>query len=444
MKRLVLFLDGTWNKTGKYDVPSNVARLKELVESANTDPARTDTVEQRLYYDSGVGTEGRIDKIFGGMLGLGLSEKVRAGYRFLSQFYQPSDASGVSDEIYIFGFSRGSFTARSLAGFIGASGLLRPEFCSADGLADAWSYYRTEPKKRLPADKAKLSDRCHQNVRIHFLGVFDTVGSTGVPLGTAGNWAGSRDRFHDTKLGSAIVHAVQALAIDEHRGPFVPALFARPDHLNARRVEQVWFPGVHADIGGGYSAASAVLKPISEITLAWMVGRVRALTGLQIEEPRWPAEEPADPHDSLSWFVISRLFPMYRLLDATELGGRLRRRYRPFAMAYPDRSWKEAIHRSVFDLMIATAGTSRRPTYRPPQVDVVAEKFGRELPVIDHDGSPMSMAVIEALLAKVDEATKDSKFLPRWKARNQPLLAAAETAVTTRGTLGPGDPISIP
>ncbi|MCW1839184.1 DUF2235 domain-containing protein [Prosthecomicrobium hirschii] len=444
MKRLVLFLDGTWNKTGKYDVPSNVARLKELVESANTDPARTDTVEQRLYYDSGVGTKGSVDQFLGGWLGFGLSEKVRAGYRFLSQFYQPSDASGVPDEIYLFGFSRGSFTARSLAGFIAASGLLRPEFCSAEGLAEAWSYYRTDPKKRLPAVRAKLSDQCYRDVKIHFLGVFDTVGSTGIPLGIAKNWAGSRDRFHDTKLGSAIVHAVQALAIDEHRGPFVPALFARPDHLNARRVEQVWFPGVHADIGGGYPADAGGLKPISEISLAWMVGRVRAMTDLQIETPKWPTRELCDPHDSLGPYFVSRLFPMYRLLDATELGGRLRRRYRPFAMAYPDRSWKEAIHRSVFDLMIATAGTSRRPTYRPPQVDVVAEKFGRELPVIDHDGSPMSMAVIEALLAKVDEATKDSKFLPRWKARNQPLLAAAETAVTTRGTLGPGDPISIP
>ncbi|MBT9292182.1 hypothetical protein [Prosthecodimorpha staleyi] len=141
--------------------------------------------------------------------------------------------------------------------------------------------------------------------------------------------------------------------------------------------------------------------------------------------------------------MISRIFPMYRLLDATELGGRLRRHYRPFAMAYPDRSWKEAIHRSVFDLMIATAGPSRRPTYRPPQVEVVAEKFGRELPVIDHDGSPMTMAAIEALLADVDKAAKDSNLLPRWKARNQPLPAAAETAGPSRGTLGPGDPIPI-
>src|SRR5262249_14164365 len=210
MKRLVLLFDGTWNDERHPDAATNIVRLWQLI-AKGTREAGKDPIKQRIFYDEGVGT-GFLDRLRGGIFGSGLSEKVREGYRFLSQFYEPGD------EIYIFGFSRGAFTARSLAGFLAASGLFRKDGCDPPKPAFAWRYYRTPPKKRWPADKAALEKQCTPEMRIKFLGVFDTVGALGIPLGWAGNWANLGDRFHDTKLGSAIDLAFHAISIDEHRG----------------------------------------------------------------------------------------------------------------------------------------------------------------------------------------------------------------------------------
>lgn len=415
MKRLVLFLDGTWNNERDGDTPTNVSLLKSLVEQANTDDSLPTKPDQRIYYDAGVGTEGPVDRFVGGVLGFGLSKKVRAAYRFLSQFYKPQDEHGDPDEIYIFGFSRGSFTARSLAGFISASGLLRPENCSEEALAFAWSYYRANPKERYPADKVRLTELCFPDVRIHFLGVFDTVGSTGVPLWTAGNWAGSRDRFHDTKLGSAIRTAVQAIALDEHRSPFVPALFAKPDHRNNEHVEQVWFPGVHSDVGGGYAPGDRGRTRLSDISLNWMVTRLQSCTKLRIATPVGDWSDPDDPHDSLGWFVYSRRRPMYRLVDGTPMSPALRRLHSTYKISPPDRSWKESIHRSVFDLIVKTHENDRRLNYLPPQLSAVAAKLQRNIPIICHSGEPMKAPEVADLLSRVDQAIKASVFLSSWR-----------------------------
>ena len=107
-------------------------------------------MEQRVYYDAGVGTGGVLDRILGGAFGRGLSANTLAAYRFLSQFYRPGD------NIYVFGFSRGAFTARSLCGFLSASGLLTEDACNEANLEFAWDYYRTAPKARFPADRARL------------------------------------------------------------------------------------------------------------------------------------------------------------------------------------------------------------------------------------------------------------------------------------------------
>ena len=173
MRRLVLLFDGTWNDERHPDAATNIVRLWELIAHGSREAKdRNESVDQRIFYDEGVGT-GYLDRLTGGFFGSGLSEKVCHGYRFLSQFYE------AGDEIYIFGFSRGAFTARSLAGFVAASVLLREEECNRDNLAFAWKYYRTPPKERFPADRATLQNN----------------------LG---------NRFHDTKLGSAIDFAFHA------------------------------------------------------------------------------------------------------------------------------------------------------------------------------------------------------------------------------------------
>jgi hypothetical protein len=260
MTNLVVCLDGTWNNADSAAPQTNVAILSDLV-----DLRRTGNGAQQLYYDPGVGTGGNVvRRLVGGITGQGLSANILAAYRFLSLAYRPGD------NIYLFGYSRGAFTVRSLCGFIAAAGLLRAELCDKDNLQSAWRYYRTKPKERFPSDHAKLRAMSYADVRIRFLGVFDTVGSLGIPRKWL-NWIGRRSfQFHDTELCSIVDHSCHALAIDEHRPEFEAAVWDVPRRGGYHTVEQVWFPGVHANVGGGCED-----KGLSDLTLDWMLKRVR-------------------------------------------------------------------------------------------------------------------------------------------------------------------------
>ena len=142
MKRLVVCLDGTWNEPDNGEKPTNVVKLMRAVRPSTRGPRGT-TVPQVVFYDPGVGTGGALDKITGGAFGEGLGENVRDGYRFLANNYE------AADEIYLFGFSRGAFTARSLAGFIGRVGLASK--ARLDTLKVLWDYYRAcKPGQRSP------------------------------------------------------------------------------------------------------------------------------------------------------------------------------------------------------------------------------------------------------------------------------------------------------
>lgn len=408
MPHLVLLFDGTWNDEKDPKQATNIHRLKDLVIEATTNaPAPA----PRIFYDQGVGTGGWWDRILGGILGYGLNENVLQGYRFLSQFYKEAHVEDGqthnASQILIFGFSRGAFTARSLAGFVAASGLLRKEHCTKKNQEFAWRYYRTPPKERMPADKAKLEALCHDGVEIKLLGVFDTVGSLGVPTGKAGNWAGKDDHFHDTKLGSAIRSAFHAVALDEHRNPFVPALFARPDNLEDRPVEQVWFPGVHSDIGGGYGPPEPGYASIADLSLQWMVSRIQAHgAGLPIGSPHLATTDPDDPHDSLGDFLISKLEPAYRLIDGRRMPEPPAFPHNPYSLSFPDVSWREKIHRSVFDLVIKThLDTNRTVKYLPPQLLSIAGDLRQgRFAIVDHSGANMSFADVVQLLDAAEKA----------------------------------------
>src|SRR5262249_26887412 len=194
MKRLVLCLDGTWN-TPESDEITNIVRRRDLIDPKFKNP-KGKIVTQRVYYEPGVGTEGTKSKrLFQGATGAGLEDNVRGAYRFLSSIYRPDL------DVYIFGFSRGAFTARSLAGFIGASGLLKPEHCTEENERRAWAYYRTPPKFRFPSDRCALDQISFHSVRIKVLGVFDTVGSRGIPVSGILNWYNEKHYgFHDVTL----------------------------------------------------------------------------------------------------------------------------------------------------------------------------------------------------------------------------------------------------
>lgn len=270
MRRLFVCCDGTWNapedRRDGVPVPTNVLKLYNSVAPRDERDPRA-PIPQLRYYHPGVGTgEGVLRRILDGITGTGLSENVRSAYKWLADHYQPGD------EIYLVGFSRGAFTVRSLAGMIRCCGL--PPEPSWPAVDEAFRVYRL-PKGRARSEARRATFReahpSDPNLKIHFLGVWDTVGALGIPhrLDWLFGWlaAGHRsNRFHDTALCDRVTHAVHALAADEMRSSFAPTLWTS-DPLPHQTLKQVWFPGVHRDVGGGYKETA-----LSDATLQWMMG----------------------------------------------------------------------------------------------------------------------------------------------------------------------------
>ncbi|MBD2491156.1 DUF2235 domain-containing protein [Aulosira sp. FACHB-615] len=266
MKRLVICCDGTWQQlTNAY--PSNVVKLAQSVK-----PTANDGVPQIVFYDEGIGTENQ--KILGGATGLGIDRNIEDCYRFLVLNYVPGD------EIYLFGFSRGAYTVRSLAGMIYCSGLLdRPHITKAHEAYELYRKRNVKPKDKEAVDyRNKYGDR----VPITLIGCFDTVGALGIP-GLAAfkkvhDQLNQRYRFHDTTLNKDIQNALHAMAIDEIREIFdVTPMKPHPEAEN-QRVIQKWFPGEHGCVGGGTEEHSG----LSDAALQWMIDSVGDL-GLGLE-----------------------------------------------------------------------------------------------------------------------------------------------------------------
>ncbi|MFF8195649.1 DUF2235 domain-containing protein [Streptomyces bobili] len=262
-KRLVVCCDGTWNFA---DQPSktNVAKVALSVR-----PGSEGGKEQRVYYHRGVGTHRR-ERLRGGAFGVGLSRNVLDAYEFLIETYEPDD------ELFLFGFSRGAFTARSLAGLLRNCGILRREHVNR--IPEAWALYRDRLERPTGATATLFRRSYARETQIHFIGVWDTVGALGIPIpGTP--WLqpsvqrfNRRWAFHDTELSSWVGAAFHALAIDEQRAAFRPTLWHQQPGAaeQGQELKQVWFAGVHCDVGGGYKEAG-----LSDITLLWMVDQAR-------------------------------------------------------------------------------------------------------------------------------------------------------------------------
>ena len=264
-KKLVVFFDGTWNSADQRNrdgepCPTNIAKLFEA-----TLPGTSDGTLQVIHYIQGVGTH-RLERISGGGFGLGISDNIKEGYRFLVSNYQSDD------EIYIFGFSRGAFSARSLAGMIRNVGILKREKFFL--VNEAYDHYRNRSKDWHPNGPEALAFRQKNtcgNEAIKFLGVFDTVGALGAPFGIVLTWIVDklfRCTFHDTQLSSMVQNAYHALATDEHRLPFRPAEMKANRNHDASNFEQKWFPGVHSNVGGGYANTG-----LSDVALEWMAAK---------------------------------------------------------------------------------------------------------------------------------------------------------------------------
>jgi uncharacterized protein (DUF2235 family) len=263
-KRLVVCCDGTWNGSDSAAEFTNVVRIARAIKPI--DGRSSPATPQIVYYHSGVGTSNAVDRVMGGAVGLGLSRNVRDAYTFLAANYCEGD------EIFLFGFSRGAYTARSVAGIIGWVGLIHKD--DMDDFSLLWEGYRLRAHPGQPDVRTHFPNR-YVIVPIKCIGVWDTVGALGTP-GHLGDMFTQFYQFQDTNLGPHIENAFHALALDEHREDFLPTLWSKlPNAPATQRLEQVWFPGAHSNVGGGYAEHG-----LSDVALAWIVDRIEQLLEL--------------------------------------------------------------------------------------------------------------------------------------------------------------------
>jgi uncharacterized protein (DUF2235 family) len=294
-KNIVLCFDGTWDVPGKSasvaeDASTNVWQFFERVSKVAAQGK-----EQIKWYNEGVGT-GWLNRVGGGAFGLGLDKHVMDGYRKLIELYEPGD------DVYVVGFSRGSYTARSLVGLLRNSGLLNK---GSDDRMVEWAYAIYRSKEDVDSEHAAAFRRANsRDIEVKFVGVWDTVGALGVPLKPFSDFDAEQYSFHDTKLSSLVQNAYQALALDEHREPFAPTLWSSQEPREIARgqtLEQVWFSGAHADVGGGYPGD----HPVAHLGLRWMLKKA-SVCGLGVEMIPMPGETDilkCELHDSFRSFL---------------------------------------------------------------------------------------------------------------------------------------------
>ena len=279
---IAVLLDGTWSDTNTH---TNIAQIDARL------PRSVGGVAQEVCYIEGVGT-GPSDRLQGGVLGAGLDDDIREAYGFIGAHHHGDD-----DRIHLIGYSRGAFAARSLAGMIAKCGIIPERNLPAPAV---FARYRDtnapglremqEGEKPARTDEDRLLLAHSRLVRIHFIGVFDTVGSLGIPGGVGRLLNRHRYEFHDTRLSGLVDLACHAVAIDEHRKQFAPTLWTSvpipmPEHPT--RVEQRWFVGDHSNVGGGGTMTPAVDNPLSVLTREWIVDKA-VEAGLVVEPPPVP------------------------------------------------------------------------------------------------------------------------------------------------------------
>jgi uncharacterized protein (DUF2235 family) len=390
-KRIVVCLDGTWNKPGQTEdgvaTKTNVLKLYDALANGP---------DQVAGYIPGVGSDPGT-KVRGGAFGWGLFEQIRMGYRFVREQLVPGD------DIYMFGFSRGAYSARSLAGMILRCGVVRRDVKSLmlpqllaellttrdgddsgiDVVDQAFALYKHGYDKDNRAEVEALKRQNCDDTGIRLVGVWDTVGSLGIPddlvipvlRGLDRKLDESHFGFLDTDLGARVQAAYHALAIDEHRKPFLPTLWTEPPGATPRvnvagtNVEQVWFAGAHSNVGGGYADAG-----LSDIALQWMIERARG-QGLDFAGTASAALHPdatAERRDSLDEFIEPGAGRRNWLLTWIDhVVTRLVKKNRPI----PEGS---RIHASVNTRLSAGAVSEpgKRAPYRPAATLKLAERDG--------------------------------------------------------------------
>lgn len=256
-KRIVYCADGTWQ------TPLNNTNVYRLYKALLV------TSDQVTFYDDGVGADASgINRVLQGAFGEGLFQKIMDGYTKIAHVYE------IGDEIFLFGFSRGAYTARSLAGMIANCGLPSGSFTD-NCVSQAFAAYR-DPVRRA-AILASLDACGFADAIIRMVGVWDTVGSLGIPA-IFGGIEESQYGFLDTGLHPDVKNAYHCLAIDEVRPQFPATLWTSAPAAD-QTIEQVWFSGCHSDVGGGTPQAGGAdtATRLCDITLGYILAKAQSL-----------------------------------------------------------------------------------------------------------------------------------------------------------------------
>lgn len=318
-KNLAVFLDGTWDTV---DDNTNVWRIKSLCA-----PIAADGRQQLSYYSVGVGTSVG-EKFRGGVLGYGVDHVVRNAYQWLIENYDPGD------DIFLFGFSRGAFEARSLAGLISRYGILRRG--SPLGVTQLFDRYKlgfapkflstinnaTRDNDKTLTTEERWLHKYSRDVGVNFIGVWDTVGALGLslPIHIPGV-SDSSFKFYDPNLRQNYKHAFHALAIDEQRVTFAPTLWTKLASNNApdrdlASVEQRWFAGTHGNVGGGYKN-----DILPQLSLRWIMNKaetcgLRFLEMVAVDDDFRAALIPDSRMEFLHGLYAALEKPFYRAIGA--------------------------------------------------------------------------------------------------------------------------------
>ncbi|OYW56594.1 MAG: hypothetical protein B7Z31_10370 [Rhodobacterales bacterium 12-65-15] len=270
----VVILDGTLSSLDP-DQIGNCGILFRLLQELGHKANR------RVYYEPGMQWEGWLRGL-AIVQGRGIAPQIQRAYGWLASGYREGD------RIFLFGYSRGAYAVRSLAGVIDRVGLLRREEATERAVKLAWRHYETAPDADA-TDKFSRS-HCHSAAPVEMIGVWDTVKALGIRIPLLWMLAPDRHGFHNHHLGASIRHGYHALALDESRVAFEPVLWASTPGWKGA-VEQVWFRGAHGDIGGQIGSYRPA-RPLANVPLVWMLERAEAL-GLILPEG-WKDRYPCD------------------------------------------------------------------------------------------------------------------------------------------------------
>lgn len=287
----VIILDGTMS-TLKPGCETNAGLTYQLLREVGH------TKNMTLFYESGIQWRDWRSS-WDVMVGRGINKQIRRAYGALASRYRPGD------QIVLIGYSRGAYAVRSLAGVIDMVGLLSPNHATVSNIRTAYRHY--EAGATSDAAQTFRDAFCQTDVMIEAVAVWDTVKALGVRLPLLWRFMNERHSFHNHGLGDSISNGFHAIAIDETRMAYAPVMWETRDDWAGQRMEQVWFRGTHADVGGQISNVQSA-RPLANIPLVWLLSRIAAC-GVPLPD-NWQARFVQDPTAPSigNWYGWAKLF----------------------------------------------------------------------------------------------------------------------------------------